>query len=127
MIKKLFDRYYLVLMRGFENLEGERFFYLNIACMMAMSMSLNLVSLCFLLSVPLHSLWFLAGFVIVTGVTMQVIDAIYNKKRRQELREAYADESLESRRWGVAWVTIYEVLTFALFFLPFFLSAKNAG
>jgi hypothetical protein len=49
-----------------------------------------------------------------------IMGMIYNKKRREILREKYKDESCESRRRGVAWVWFYEILSIA--FLVFALS-----
>jgi magnesium-transporting ATPase (P-type) len=127
MIKKIFDRYYLILMRGLENIYGEgRFFYFNITDIIALSLTLNTASLLILLMrgvLERHYLWFLIAFGVLWYVTMTVLDVIYNKKRREKLREEYEDESDESRRRGVAWVVAYEVFTVALLVFAIWITA----
>jgi magnesium-transporting ATPase (P-type) len=115
-MKTLLDRYYLVIMRGFESLQ-DRFLYFHIAGLMAMSFAINIVSLCLLFSLYVHSLWFWVVFSVIVITLMEIIDRIYNKRRRDELREKYEDEEIKSRRQGVAWVVIYEVGSLILFFL----------
>ncbi len=58
---------------------------------------------------------------------MYVIDAIYNKKRREELQEKYKYERYESRRRGCMWVVAYEVFSIALFVLSAVVFAKSVG
>jgi FlaA1/EpsC-like NDP-sugar epimerase len=127
MIKKLFDRYYLIVMRGFENSQWrEVSFDSHIALLMSMTITINVVALIVMLINRLFVLyypWFFIAFGIIILAMWIVIGAIYNEKRRQELRETYEDESLESRHRGVAWVVVYEVFSILFMIFAFWIMA----
>lgn len=109
MIKKAFDYYYLVLMRGY----GSWFVSYTVSSLIGMTLTVNLFTLAISLfrsDIP-DSIYFWICILISYIVIMNIIDARYNKKYRAKIVEKYKDESPESRRWGVAKVVIYEILS----------------
>lgn len=114
MIKYIFDRYYLVLLRHYDNnYKKDRLSY-KVPSVMSLSLSFNLVAISTLIF-PQYALWLMIGcmgFGMI--VIMPVLDVVYNKKRREKLREEYEDEDSVDRRWAVVWVGCYEVLTVVL-------------
>lgn len=71
----------------------------------------------------MHYIWFM-GALFVVGLTIRfVFDAIYNEKRRAELREKYKEEDVNSRQWGAAWVWIYELFSVAFLVFAFWVTA----
>lgn len=122
MIKKILDYYYLALYRGFENIQGKgRFFSYNVTWIMSLTIMFNIISLialfCHNMLKPFIS-WLVFG--IVGIIFMNILDAIYNKKRREKLVARYENESTESSRSGAAWVWVYEI--FSVAFLIFSIS-----
>ena len=114
MIKKIFDYYYIVLLRHYDNwYKKDRLSY-RVSAIIAPTLTVNLASLAILLDRHIFEktfFWF--NFVIVGILIMNVLDIIYNKKRRESLREEYKHESRESRQRGVIKVVLYEILSLA--------------
>jgi heme/copper-type cytochrome/quinol oxidase subunit 2 len=67
---------------------------------------------------------FWIAFFAIGLVIMTALDIIYNKKRRERIRQEYKRESRKSRRCGVFWVVGYEILSFAFLIWIFSLLAK---
>lgn len=117
MNMKLLDRYYIVMLRGFEN--NFSAFY-KVPYFIIMTLTMNIFSLIMLFTPGLFlqvGSWF---FVCICGagiIGMVIIDVIYNEKRREKLRKEYENESIESRQYSVAWVAAYVIST--ILFLVF--------
>ena len=119
MIKKAFNYYYLVLLRHYDNYGRKDWLFHNVPFVMALTLIINLYSLAALIFnyriIEGDFLWIVL-FILFPGTYLGLV-VIYNKKRREELREKYKNESLESRRRGVAWVVVYEILSLAFLVL----------
>ena len=106
---KLLDYYYLVLIRGF----SDRLDY-RATGLMAFTFVINLFSLAILID---HRIldkdifwicWVISGWVVYA-----ILNIIYNKKRRERIKEKYKNESSDSRYHGVVKVVLYEILSVA--------------
>jgi Na+/H+ antiporter NhaD/arsenite permease-like protein len=70
-------------------------------------------------------LWEFAFIDIVFGiVSYYILDRIYNKKRRESLREQYKDESEEERQRRVTWVILYAIFSVAFLIFAVWISWK---
>ncbi len=123
-MKKLLDRYYLVLYRGYAAHSCARRGSIakETSGLMSFTFALNILSCIRLIDVsmmPLVSsyLFIISGIIIM--IIIQVILSIgYNQERRDKLIERYENESRKSRRYSVLWVVFYEVFSVALFVIP---------
>lgn len=128
MIKKGFDYYYWALFLGFENIQGkDRFFTFHVTGIMSFTLSVNLLSL--ILFIDHHILvrytwWMCLGFWGVSVLLMNILDRIYNKKRREGLRVKYEIESMESLRNRAVSVWFFEILSFAFFIWALFMTER---
>ena len=104
------DYYYLVLLRGF----GRGVDY-SATGMMAFTFTVNLFSLAILFDSNIidQNVFWIAMFILYIAFQL-ILDAVYNKKRREKTIKKYKRESRESRQWGVAKVVFYELLSLAL-------------
>lgn len=120
---KILDYYYMVLLRGYENIFNNYRLYYRVPSIMSMTLAMNVFSIFILFNRHTFFQYGIWMFIILSAVIvliMVILDAIYNKKRRKKLIEQYEDESLESRRQGMAWVWCYEI--FSILFLIWALS-----
>ena len=111
---KILDYYYLVVLRFYDNMfKKDRLSY-RVSGVVTLPFIGNLFSLALLL-VPhiLDLIIFWISLFLLWVIIMAVFDIVYNKKRREKLREEYKHESRESRQWGVAKVVLYNVLSIA--------------
>ncbi len=126
-MKKLLDRYYVVLYRGYEAHKWLKRGSTNkeTSGLMAFTLALNIISIIRLIDDVLlpnvNSYLFVISIIIMTFLIDMTLSIVYNKERRYRLLEKYENESSKSRRLGVLWVIIYQVLSFALFVLPIFI------
>lgn len=114
MIKKIFEYYFLVLLRGYDNLFTKDKLYYRVTGLIGVTFGINLFSLLVLFGRNLlfrYTLWVCLGFAILDILIMMILDIIYNKKRRESLREEYKNESYDSRKRGVVKVVVYEILS----------------
>lgn len=116
---KLLDYFYLVNLRYNEGLyKGRRKMIHKIPPRISLCIVANLFSLAFpFLYHIFESLYIIIGFGITGILGSLTIDIIYNKKRREMLRERYKNESHQSRKNGKIVVATYMVLSFVLFFV----------
>lgn len=88
----------------------------HVTGIMSMTLTMNVFSIFILFNRHTffqYGIWILIGLITVNIFTTSMLDAIYNKKRREKLRKEYEDESLESRRLGMARVWFYEIFSIA--------------
>ena len=105
---KVLDYYYLVLMRGFGKL------YYRATGLMAFTFGINLFSLAILFYHHfLDEKVFWICFIVFGLVIYSILNVMYNKKRRERIREQYKNENDESRIRGVVIVILYEILSIA--------------
>ncbi|MDR1679835.1 MAG: hypothetical protein LBR81_08685 [Prevotellaceae bacterium] len=112
-MKKILDYYYLVLLRWNDyttSIEDRLSYY--VPNFMSFTIILNLFSLSVLFnnSIVGNGIFWITLFIVYIAIYL-MIDIIYNKKRREELREKYKDESAESRKLGVVKVVLYELVS----------------
>jgi uncharacterized membrane protein len=70
-------------------------------------------------------LWeFIFIFIFIGIVNYYLFDRIYNKKRRESLREQYEDESEEERQRRVTWVILYAIFSVAFLIFAVWISWK---
>ena len=120
MIRKTFDYYYLVWMRWTfgKNTKRNAWYSYQISGFISLILWFNFVSLAILFSkdIDVEQLdFFWVIFIIGNLIVPPILCIIYNKKRRDELRQKYKFESRESRRRGGCKVVLYMVLSLALF------------
>ena len=119
---KILDYYYLVLLRHYD-LYTDAWSY-RASGIMSLTLTVNVFSFITLFNAHiLDNIYFWISIVIFCIFLFIIIDMIYNKKRREMLREKYEDESVQSRQWGVVKVILYEVLS--VVFLIFACSMIN--
>lgn len=115
---KILDYYYLVVLRGYDTIAKKDRLSYHVSGIMSFTLTVNIFSFFILFSRHVffqYGIWLFVSYFIVMTLLMYVLDAIYNKRRREKLREEYEVESLESRRRGAAWVWTYEILSMVLF------------
>ena len=107
---KVLDYYYLVLLRWYDNMfKKDRLSY-RVTGIVAFTFVINLISLIILFNYHiLDYIIFWISYVISGWVIYAILDIIYNKKRRERLREQYKEESDESRQRGVILIVLYEI------------------
>jgi hypothetical protein len=115
---KYLDYYYLVLLRINDFLYGKDKLFYYVPGIIQMTFLANTFSLLLFIipHIVVQSVFWII-FIIIGIVLYFILDAIYNKKRRDRLREEYEDESDAHWRRGVNMVILYEVFSFA--FLAF--------
>lgn len=119
-MRKLLDRYYLVLYRGYENHPGLRKFSTahETSSLMSYTLAINVFSIIILIDNSIilrYGFWAWLAVCLIIGPSLQVIiKCIYNKKRRDILIEKYYDENCRSRREGVLMVVLYEIFSVML-------------
>lgn len=119
MIKRILERYFIVFMRWY----NDWYVSTSVAAVISISLIMNLFSIFVLFWDALlfrYTLWVFVGFFVIGLLLMWNIDGKYDKRRCEELLKRYEDESDESRRRGVVWVVVYEILTVVFFILSFF-------
>ena len=123
-MKKIFDYYYLVLLRGFSEQLDHR-----VIGLMAFTFVLNLFSVAVVLDPRfLENDYFLISTMIIIGIMLLfycVLIIIYNKQRREKIIKEYEDEGRESRQWGVFKVVLYEIFSVAFFIFAIWLTAPK--
>lgn len=103
---KVLDYYYLVLLRGFNKLDYK------VPGIMAFTLVLNLFSLVILFTFNrIESIYLGIGSILAVIVINAILQVVYNKKRKERIKEKYKGESRKSRQRGVVKVVIYEVLS----------------
>lgn len=119
MIKRILERYYLVLMRGYD----DWYVPTSVAAVISVSLTVNLLSIFILFWDALlfrYTFWVAAVVFIIDSSLMSIIDRKYTWKYSEKMLKRHEDESEESRRRGVVWVVVYEILTVAFFVLSCF-------
>jgi hypothetical protein len=122
---KLLDYYYLVLLRYFDHLFGKDKVSYHVPGIVGFTLTVNLFSFTLLINhylIDNNCFWLTIG--IIGALIIIAIDLIYNKKRRERIRQEYRRESRESRRRGVLWVVVYGILSFTLLVGTIFLAVK---
>lgn len=106
----ILDYYYLVLLRGF----GEELDHRGVG-LMAGTFSVNIFSLLILFAHKrIGSIYVGLSLIFSVILINTILQIIYNKKRRERIKEQYKDEDNDSRERGVIKVVVYEVLSVAL-------------
>jgi dipeptide/tripeptide permease len=128
MIERFFDKYYLFWLRQYDWMGPKDRLSPNVSGSIIVPLDINIISLSMMIAgnfLADNVFWFVGGVFIAGGIFMVVIDKIYNEKRREELRERYKFERLESRARTKVWVVIYWVLTIAFLLLSFMFIDKK--
>ena len=115
---KVLDYHYLVLLRHYDNWYKKDSLSYKVPFIMSLTLTVNISSFAILFNnhiLDYFNIWMI--FCIICILIDVAIDKVYNKKRREMIREKYKDESPESRQLGVVKVVIYEVLSFAFLIL----------
>lgn len=111
---KIFDYYYLVLLRYIDCIYGKDKLSYYVPGIAGFTLTVNLFSFAIIINrhiIDNGYFWIIIGIV---GVLIIIaLDTIYNKKRRDRVREQYRNESRESRQRGVVMVVLYEILSVA--------------
>ena len=108
---KILDYYYLVLLRGFDNIydRKDRFSY-HVPSVITSTLAANILSLGILLDRQLfEKSFFCILLILFMPVLYLILDVVYNKERRDRVREKYKNESYESRQRGIVKVVLYEI------------------
>ena len=113
-MNRILNYYYLVLLRHYDNLYKKDRLSYKVPFIMSLTLTTNIISFITLINHHiLESYLFWISIVAVNILIGSIIDVIYNKKRRDRIREKYKEESYESRRLGVVKVVLYEILSIA--------------
>ena len=119
---KLLDYYYLVILRLFDYMYGKDKLSYRVTGPVTIPWFANIASLTILLA-P-HIVGHFLYWMILTGVSivmMIVLDIVYNKERKEKLREQYKDENEEDRQRRTTLVVLYIVFSIALLIFAFWI------
>lgn len=122
---KVFDYYFLVLLRHFDNWYGKDklSYYIPGIITLALSANLFAIGILFNCRIVEQSIYWIT--LVIIGVIFYIWLCLkYNKKRRTWIREQYKDESSESRKRGETKIIIYIILTIVFFIWTFSLIIK---
>lgn len=125
MIKKILDRYYLILLRGYDNQYGKDKLSYHVSGLISFILMINISSLIISFDRTIifrHTLIFLASYLVMVVFIDIIIGIIYNKERRERLRKDFETESIKSRRCGAAWVAAYVIVSVILLIFAIFIS-----
>jgi Na+/H+ antiporter NhaD/arsenite permease-like protein len=124
---KLLDNYFLAVLRLFDFMYGKDMFPYRDTDFATIPLIFNFFSIVILLvpQILINYLWEFMFIVFITAIVIySILNRIYNKKRRESLREQYEDESEEDRQRRVTWVVLYVVLSVAFLIFAVWLSWK---
>jgi archaellum biogenesis protein FlaJ (TadC family) len=117
---KLLDNYYLAVLRLFDFMYGKDIIFYRATGVVSFTIDFNFLSIVILIAPRIFKqyLWEFMFIVFIFGIaSYYILDRIYNKKRRESLREQYKDESEEDRQRRATWVILYVI--FSVVFLIF--------
>ena len=124
---KLLDNYYLAVLRLFDFMYGKDILCYRTTGAATFPLICNFFSIAILVASPIVKdyLWeFMFIVFIIWNVIYSILSRIYNKKRRESLREQYEDESDEDHRRRLNLVVLYFVLSIAFLIFAVWLSWK---
>ena len=124
---KLLDNYFLAVLRLFDFMYGKDIIFYRATGVVSYTIDINLFSIVILIAPRIFKeyLWeFIFIFICIGIVNYYIFDRIYNKKRRESLREQYKDESEEDRQRRVIWVVLYAIFSVAFLIFAVWLSWK---
>ena len=124
---KLLDNYYLAVLRLFDYMYGKDIIFYRAIGVVSFTVDFNLFSIVILIAPRIFKdyLWeFIFIFIILGIINYYILDRIYNKKRRESLRQQYEDESEDNRRRRVTWVVLYIIFSIAFLIFAVWISWK---
>jgi len=127
-MKKLLDNYYLAVLRLFDFMYGKDVLFYRATGVVQMTLMFNLLSIVILIAPRMFKnyLWeFMFIIIIIIGIpNYYILDRIYNKKRRESLREQYEDERDEDHRRRLNLAALYFVSSIAFLIFVIWISWK---
>ena len=124
---KLLDNYYLAVLRLFDFFYGTDKLFYRATGVVQITLMFNLLSIVILIVPRMFKdyLWeFMFIFIIIGIPNYYILDRIYNKKRRESLREQYKDESDEDHRRRLNLVILYAIFSVAFLIFAVWISVK---